>query len=65
VATESKPSFSLEPLADAMFAADQIEKLLPRLRPMRDALRTIQELHSTIKSRDNEIARLKILLAAK
>lgn len=38
-----------EELADAVAALDQIEKLLPRLRPLRRAFQRINELHEENK----------------
>lgn len=39
----------LEPLADTAFAADEIARLLPRLRPIRDALERMNRYHARIK----------------
>jgi hypothetical protein len=44
-----KPEPLLEPLADSVFAAGEIAKLVPRLNPIREAAERMQRYHSRIK----------------
>jgi hypothetical protein len=39
----------LEPMADAVFAAGEIARLLPRLNPIREVFERMQRYHARIK----------------
>lgn len=46
----------LEPLADAVAALNEIETLLPRLRPLRDAFERMNRYHGYVSSLEKALA---------